>query len=1005
MIKRLAALCACCLLCFSAVLTACSKDPETPAVGNGWTLQNVSLGEDGVYRASGENAVLKTDGSAPAGSVLSFDVRLTGDGEVFFAAQSERDGYSVSYDATAKSLTLNELSGGERTVLGTKSASMRAESWYTFKIEAAEGRAAVYLNDDLSAAPLWAKFELAAGRKGREYLIDMRNAEVKNLKLQEYAPPAAAEAESVYVNPVDYAAAPSVIYYKGVYWMYAESETGRGIDVYRSYDLIEWNNNGPVFGEGALADPSAAVCGGKIYLSYIENGTVKLAASAAPDAGFAQAAAFGGAERASLYAEGDALYLLSAAGGVLTGAAVNMNESYALGQAETLLTGTRGDAALCKQGGHYYLFYTASAGETEQIGVAQADKVLAAYGSAAILVGAGERSEGAASPSVVLSPDGKEPMLVYAQKATGGVCVDRLAFDGQKVSTTAPSHTKQAVPSGVTRIMLTGDMGADERTRKNDLMFANDLAARNVSGSLNFDNNYFPVWNADVTKNGTAKFMDNWHGHNIGRWMDAMYRWQALTGNEIDPFLKNVMLNNTKWFFSNEDSVCFQPVVEGIGKFFDLHSLREGMAALNAIIEYETGEWQAWAIETAHKMVQTVDEKLKGGESSGSLVWNKTAFGYYEPGMADLNNYYDSCGSNGRFTESLMRYYKLTKNLLGEPDEDAFALAGRIVNYNYTYSIRDDGGINYASGPNHTHSYQNMLQGMLQYGQELRDRGITDETGRSGQDYIDRVALSYGVTIMRLVTPSGVVTHDLESGAQGWETSSTTDALQLAMWLVEEGYTEFADVPERLLRARLLPAQFVEGDTLSYTETGAAATWNMKDRVNGGYSMIFDSPYSGKFCTTDVTCHVMQGLIDAYKRTVYESEGASYVMMHFDYETEGLSMVSERGERGTLRIEVKSDRDVYLRLPLFKVASRAEKDPAAHEISVNGKAADYTLTEDGYFAHLVGLKAGDTVVLTYDLPEETTQETHTNGVTYTIRWKGDEIVKVTPASTFYPMFR
>lgn len=135
--------------------------------------------------------------------------------------------------------------------------------------------------------------------------------------------------------------------------------------------------------------------------------------------------------------------------------------------------------------------------------------------------------------------------------------------------------------------MMVGDMSADERTRKNDLMFAINLAAQNVSGTLNFDNNYFPHWNADITRNGTTKYLERLHGHNIGRWMDAMYRWQDLTGEEIDPFLKNVMLNNTKWFFSNEEGLCLQPEVEGIGKFFDLHSLREGMAALNAIIRFE----------------------------------------------------------------------------------------------------------------------------------------------------------------------------------------------------------------------------------------------------------------------------------------------------------------------------------------------------------------------------------------------------------------------------------
>lgn len=164
----------------------------------------------------------------------------------------------------------------------------------------------------------------------------------------------------------------------------------------------------------------------------------------------------------------------------------------------------------------------------------------------------------------------------------------------------------------------------------------------------------------------------------------------------------------------------------------------------------------------------------------------------------------------------------------------------------------------------------------------------------------------------RLISESGVINHDLESGAQGWETSSSTDVLQLSMWLAEEGYTQYWSVAERILRARLLPAQFVEGDKLIYEGGSAAAGWNMANRVNGGYSMIFDSPYSGKFCTTDVTCHVMQGIIDAQHRILSETDGAAYVRMHFDAENESVRRAASAAKPGVYTVEMKADqRFVY----------------------------------------------------------------------------------------------
>lgn len=985
-----ATVCAALGLCMLAG-AACSPaetDGNVSEEKGAFVLYNVKE-ENGIYSPSKSSAYVTTKSNAFENSVLEMQLMLTGDNlEVCFGAKNKKNGYVAAYGDGE--ISVYSVTGGDRVLLGTKSACFEKEKWYSLRIENEGNDARVYFTDENDPSPLWADFTVNTDGRGNEYVIDMENINVKELSLKEYGR-AAADNESVYVNPVEYASQPAVTYYKGVYYMYAKSEQGSGFDSYRSYDMIDWNNNGVALSDANMPEnPAAAPVDGKMLLVYNAGGKVYLAESEDPQKGFQGAQIGVSGEVSSLFADGESLYLLYTKEGGLYGVSLEKDgDSYSVGQ-ETKLTDAL-SGALHKNGSNYYLFYTAESNSGEVMLYASSQTVLGSYPTGRVLFGAGERSAGVSEPSVTLSPDGKEAMLAYQIKDNDGVHIDRLAFGGDTVSTTAPASGEQAVPSGVTRIMMLGDMSADERTRKNDLMFAINLAAQNVSGTLNYDNNYFPHWNADITRNGTAKYLDGWHGHNIGRWLDAMYRWQELTGKEIDPFLKNVMLNNAKWFFSNEEGLCLQPEVEGIGKFFDLHSLREGMAALNAIIRNESGEWREWALGAAEKMIATLDSAL-----DNNLHWDFKKFPYYQPGVAQLNNYFDACGSTGRFNEALMQYYFITAD---DPEigasECAMKLATKIVNYNYNVTTTADGDINkagvwitdligYNTAPNHTHSFLNTLQAMLHYGRATGEK-----------KYIERVELVFKNTVLgRLISESGVINHDLESGAQGWETSSSTDVLQLAMWLAEEGYTQYWSVAERILRARLLPAQFVEGEKLVYAGGSSAAGWNMANRVNGGYSMIFDSPYSGKFCTTDVTCHVMQGLIDAQRRILSETDGAVYVRMHFDAENGSVKTHSERGDKGVFTVTMKADKDLYVGLFAFT-------DNVS--LKVNGKAAE--LVKEGDFAVIKGLKAGDAVEMEYALPEKTTTERHTDGKTYTLKWKGDEILSVSPYSNFFPMFQ
>ena len=74
------------------------------------------------------------------------------------------------------------------------------------------------------------------------------------------------------------------------------------------------------------------------------------------------------------------------------------------------------------------------------------------------------------------------------------------------------------------------------------------------------------------------------------------------------------------------------------------------------------------------------------------------------------------------------------------------------------------------------------------------------------------------------------------------------------------------------------------------------------------------------------------------------------------------------------------------------------------ELIVNGEAT--SIKRRGEYAWVPGgeQRMGGDIVLTYDLPERTTEEEMPSGRVYTIAWRGDEIVGIDPQDGPMPFF-
>jgi hypothetical protein len=505
---------------------------------------------------------------------------------------------------------------------------------------------------------------------------------------------------------------------------------------------------------------------------------------------------------------------------------------------------------------------------------------------------------------------------------------------------------------------------------KNELNTAMILAGENLLNALNPERNYMPYWCMDIRDDYSAKFKEDWPQHNLGRWWDAILRLEDATGFTIPARVEAAMLQNLERFFNNPDNLCLQPPdYDGTPFPLEFHSLRESLLALHALVKFRGSRWAA---QKGHQMLETVDKIYS---EDGMIDFSKLdSVKYY---TEKLKRHFDPVGSSGRFLEALVWYYQATN------DELAMNLARRIAEYNLEYSTMEDGSINHASRPNHTHSYFNMLQGLLLYSRETGNR-----------KYIERVARVYEKSARKLVKESGFTAHNLEAD-DGGETSSGGDATLLAMWLVDEGYLNFSDDAERIIRARTLPSQIIETQELKpMGNDGRDCFRDLSRRCIGGFS-CHNLPHAGKINTTDVTAHCLHALIDAYKHIVVHRGSNTFVMLHFDYQDDTIEIKSERDVKARLTIQLIKPTPLFVRIPRWT-------DAASVAAEVNGHPIPLIMHE--CFAYIGIQPVNSVVCIKYALPEKVIYET-TTGVEYKIAWKGDDVIGISPNIGIFPFYK
>lgn len=480
-----------------------------------------------------------------------------------------------------------------------------------------------------------------------------------------------------------------------------------------------------------------------------------------------------------------------------------------------------------------------------------------------------------------------------------------------------------------------------------------------------------------------------WITHDVGRWWDAMLRLENTTGFPIPAQLEGASLRNLHWLTDNPDGLLFVPPgLDWHLMRFELHSLREGILAFGALVEFRQNRWVR---DAGHRYLMTIDRCLKE-----DFTWDVDKFDYSRQFSGSGNehpihfpassNRAQKTPTHGRCIEALVWFYEATG------DDLAMELADRLARFHIHYVMNSDGSIpaeftaeDSPSGDRQSYLY--TLCGLLLFGVM---------TGQS--EYVDAVVRAYTAGVPSIVNESGWVAHDLgrlnypdKSGNPMANTESTGAAARLALWVaVHTGRADCYDNVERLVRARLFPGQLTEIDLQNNPDV------EVPPRFVGGWGAN-DFPHAGKGCNPSGTAEIVHTFCAIYQSVCTREKTGLVVKMHFDHDDENVHIRAHRDEQATLTITPRIDDNLLIRIPGWVPRESVE-------LTVSGKRVSPKMIGSYAFLGKEQIGAGTEINLRHALPARRTTETMPAGETYEFSWRGDEITGIDPNDKPLPFY-
>jgi hypothetical protein len=239
------------------------------------------------------------------------------------------------------------------------------------------------------------------------------------------------------------------------------------------------------------------------------------------------------------------------------------------------------------------------------------------------------------------------------------------------------------------------------------------------------------------------------------------------------------------------------------------------------------------------------------------------------------------------------------------------------------------------------------------------------------------------------------------------ETCALSDVMHVAIYLAEGGRSGYWDFVERALRNYLPQEQFFIDSTFKNLWTQKnfsnpqALTHGMTlvHRMEGGFFCRTDPEdrWSSGTLSLEGCCPPtgMTALYRGWKGIVTKSDAGVFINLALNSEAPEAKVVSFLPDQGRVTVVAKQEGTYYLRVPGFAPRSQT----AAWR---NGNKEAQPEWKDDY-VRFVGVTNGEELTVTYPLVTFV-QRLKRAGTDYTINWKGNQVMSISPRGKVWPLF-
>ena len=468
-----------------------------------------------------------------------------------------------------------------------------------------------------------------------------------------------------------------------------------------------------------------------------------------------------------------------------------------------------------------------------------------------------------------------------------------------------------------------------------NIISAIEMGCETMSNVFNPDDNDIPYFFSEVLPNPRLGFSERHsESHVPGRHLNALLTAEEVANIQIkDSVIKK---HQNAAFFSYSGVLPFPLNRQKIGGDlinFNEHNFREGFHALYALVKYRNSNH---AMEILKQSISTIFDLWDSHNG-----WNYTEL-YEINALKPTDGEHTFITGLGRSIGALVKIYDCTRY------EPAIKLASMLVEKSLSEFFLSEGLYDSKIFGTHTHSTTCVMSGLAQYGEFYNDTSIL----KTVKNFYDN-----GLWDIRDYIGWVIESSAEDSEPDRGECNNTGDIVETALILGNNGYENYYEDAERILRCHLLPSQLRDNSFIPETNhSGKDEYHKISERHLGAFG--FPAPYGhwpvdqyldqnlsrkSKVSSDrigfnmDIVGGTIASLCEVIKHVVIEEDAFYKVNLFFNVpiKTDGLE-INCNDEGNIIFLKIFNPKDVFIRIPSWALSQSIEiNDNINYEI-ING---------------------------------------------------------------------